>query len=505
MRTNAKEIRAMRGRRKRLEDGIQDLGSPDMNDLTAVTLPEAVPQNPDGTPRTDGTVSTDQAQKIGALDLESAQKNTRMARVMTAKALGEQNVPWNSDDALEQVGYQRVVSGGEWNSMVILVSRSEPGPVAHLPPVSGSVIKSAADLYAYVEKYHGTGQATYKVRFQTATGAQRGASHFSIDKAYAQPPAPIPGPTPSPPIPLPLPPQPSEYGRPVVVNVPAQAAPPSAPEARSDGMVLELFGHMQTQMREMQAGFAGMMKEVVAELRRPAGFIPLPEGYPIPVGYVGIPGGCIPAPPTAMAAPAPVYVPVPAAAPPSVPVQPATTAAPAPLPPPVSPVAQVTDAFKMMSELHRGMQHFKNIFATEEAPPMAEEVAEAAAGRPPGPQTTDVAGVPVTYDVDGKVNWPLTLVGAAPKAVELAKGVLTEYGRVVEKQSAANQQAVHSRIELARAISGQPAAPAPAPVLSSAPVAPTPTPPPLPTPPPVSPPRPAAAPYPTTILAPWDV
>ena len=197
-----------------------DGGDVDMGDVARITLPEATPQNADGTFATEGDVSEEQAHQIGALNVESAAKNKSMARKMRDKALGK-SVPWNVADALELFSYVKTVFAVEWESIIILVARHEPAPKVQYPPVMASNILDPLALYNYVKQCHGQqGAATYKVSFRSSSGAERGAANVCMPDTTAPPVVQVlnPGgssggqPPPAPPQPQYAPPPPSPYG-----------------------------------------------------------------------------------------------------------------------------------------------------------------------------------------------------------------------------------------------------------------------------------------------------
>ena len=402
--------------------GTDDAGA-DFGDVTRVTSSAAVPQNADGTVATEGEVTEDQARSIGALTVDSDRKNKRNASKLRDKALGK-TVQWNAEDALELIQNLTMVFALEWGSMIILVSRVEPGPRASFPPVMGTNIKNASDLYNYVERHHGAnGPAKYRVSFRSSSGAERGAADLHMpDKTApatvqvisspAQPQVQQPVPQQYPggysgqsglgpqgggqgygPPGYPWPPQQQQapqQERIIMINQPPapaqqQAAPP-APAPAPQPIYMQPppvpqpapggFDPQRALFEMMQATNAATMatlKEMVAEMKKPqppAGFIALPsEQYPVPPGYVRVPGGMMPAPPMAAYAPVPVgpagvgQVPVAVAAAPAQPAQ-VIVQAPPPAPPPPSFGAQIKGTVSLLHEAMSGMKSMQDMFTS---------------------------------------------------------------------------------------------------------------------------------------------
>jgi len=310
---------------------------------------------------TEGEVSEDQARSIGALTVDSDRKNKRNASKLRDKALGK-TVQWNAEDALELIQNLTMVFALEWGSMIILVSRVEPGPRASFPPVMGTNIKNASDLYSHVERHHGAnGPAKYRVSFRSSSGAERGAADLHMPDKTApatvqvistptQPQAqqPVPQQYPGgysgqgglgpqgggqgyggPPQGYwPQQPQAPQQERIIMINqppapAPAQQVAPPAPAPAPQPIYMQpppapapapggfdpnraLFEMMQSQ----NAATLAALEKLADRLNKPqppAGFIALPsEQYPVPPGYVRVPGGMMPAPPMAAYAPVPV-------------------------------------------------------------------------------------------------------------------------------------------------------------------------------------------------------
>jgi hypothetical protein len=53
---------------------------------------------------------------------------------------------------------------------------------------------------------------------------------------------------------------------------------------------------------------------------------------------------------------------------------------------------------------------------------------------------------------DGTTNWAATLIGALPKFMEIGKGAVAEYSKVVDRQAAVAKQTLEGRIRLADAV-----------------------------------------------------
>jgi hypothetical protein len=469
-----------------------------MEDATDAVLPEAVPRNPDGSARTDGEVSKEQAQQIGALDLESAAENARWAQVITSKARGETDVPWNAHDVFQLYAGVRATFG-EWATLTVTIARLEPAPCVVFPPVRLVTLGDAAALYALIEKYHGASPvvAKYKVRFSAQNGAVKAQTDVSLDPMFVPPAPPVdprgydpqgypPQGYPPPRGYLPsqgYPPPPQGHVSPgqdprVIVNMPQQAAPAEyrpAYDPQHD-RIADLVAAQQQGMKEMLGAFMQVVEKISRPLPpppppMPAGFIPLPEGYPIPVGWIAFPGGCMPAPPQA-AAPQVVYAPPSAQA--VAPVAPqAAVAAPYVPPSPITPAQAVADSLKMFKSLNEGMESLKSMIqgATPSPAEVAEEIADAVAE--PAVKTTQIGDLTMVHNKDASTNWGLTLMGAAPKIVEALRSGISEYNKVVDKQAALHQQAVKARIELAKAVAQVPGhVPAPSPVMTAGPVQP---------------------------------
>jgi len=440
------------------------------SDVTDVVYPEAVPQNPDGTPRTEGEISEEQVQQIGAVDLESAAHNTRTDRIKMGKLSGKRNVPWNTTDPLEQLDSIRSTFAGEWPAMRIHVARVIPEPVMQFPPVPAASIRNTGMLYELVERYHGASPpATYQVKFIGASGAWRGSGHIGMPDKTAPYPAPQ---TYAPPQPAP---GPLGQQSPVVVNMPPQQR--TSEYNGQTELIQAIISQQQVQTQMMM----GVLKDIVESLKKPQmppGFIPLPEGWPeTPKGYTRVPGGCVPEPPQpvshAAAAPQTVYVP-----------QSAPVAAPA-----SDPAAQMASMAKSFGGLWRTMQDLRTMI--EGAEDLLPEPAGPAA--PATPQITPIpigGGISMIPGPNGTTNWPATLLGALPKIVDGGQKVLDTYGKVMAKQAEITQRTVQDRIRLAHAVAQvpglQPQAPPPQPATAP--------PPPQPVPQPAPPPQPVARP-----------
>jgi hypothetical protein len=489
----------------------------DMSDVTRVTLPAAVPTNPDGTPTMEGEVSEEQARAIGALTVDSARKNKRNAAKLRDKALGK-SVSWNAEEALELIDNLIIPFSQEWGSMIILVSREDPGPRAQFQPVLGANVRNSIDLYNYVASQHGmSGPATYKISFRSSSGAERGtAKLFMPDKTAPSPVQVINPPAPqqqqqqpqqpqyaypgggagggsgggqgwpaSPGYPWPQQPQPQQQSPQVIVVSPPQqpqqqqAAPPQSPAPvpapqpiymppppapASGGFDANraLFEMMQAQ----NAATMATLKEMVAEMKKPqppAGFISLPsEQYPVPPGYVRVPGGMMPAPPMAAYPVGPVgvgQVPVAVAAP-AAPAQPAQVIVQAPPPAPQPSFgAQIKGTVSMLQEAMSGMKTVQDMFAGFAPQPATvddeiDDGPQDVPQVPPAMLTQDVGGISMALDrATGKVAWAPTLVGALPKISEFVTKGVDQYRKIVDHQAALTNNAVKQRIELANAVS----------------------------------------------------
>jgi hypothetical protein len=459
----------------------------DASDVAGAIYPDAVPQNPDGTVKTEGEISVEQAQNIGAIDLVSAAHNERMNRVKMMKLSGSgKQLPWNAEDALEQYDNLRTAFAGEWATMKVHITRIIPEPATQFPPVAASSLKSSADLYTLVDRYHGysPGAATYQVRFVSAGGAWRASAPLSLpDKSASAVMS----------APPPLPAQGSQGfgGPPVVVNMPPQQTQPRAESGQGELIQAILAqGQAQTQM------MMGVLKDIVDSLKKPQmppGFIPLPEGWPeVPKGYTRVPGGCVPEPQVPQV-PQVVHVPTPAG-PVAVPVQ--AVAAPQ------DPAAQMASLAKSFGGFWRTMQDLRSMIESSgdmgmpdvpEGPPVP--------AAPPVTTTPIAGGLSLVSGPDGKTIWPATILGAIPKIMDSGQKVVDTYGKLMEKQAAMTQKTIEDRIRLANAVASVPGRP---PVLPQAPPMQTQTASPPPAPKPVPPiVAPAARKMPESIGALW--
>jgi hypothetical protein len=461
----------------------------DMGSVTAATLPPDIPQNPDGSVRVDGDVDEFQAQKIGALSVESAAKNKSVAKKMTDKALG-QSVRWNTDNALEMFDILKEVFAGEWGSISISLLREEPGPASQFPPIQASTIKDVTQLYAYIDGCHGSsGPATYKVTWRFRH-IERGTARIRMPDKSAPPAMQILQPSQNqqqpqfatPPYPTPYgsggqggmggmggmgyyPPQQQPQQQPQVILVSPPGSAPSSPmaphlapapapvQAAPTPSASPELQRLVEQMGQQQVAMMTVLKELMDVSRRPSGFVALPEGYPIAPGYVAVPGGMIPNPLGA-------HVPQPA----PVPVSPAPVMAiaqPTPAPPPNFD-SQLSGAFRQVSSLLKGMQDMQGLITqfgggvpVQGRPNVVEEEEEPEPAASSPVTTTQIGDISMVFNAkDGGTNWPATIMGALPKIINVAKDGLHEYQKVIERQAALTNQAVEKRIQLARAVQG---------------------------------------------------
>jgi hypothetical protein len=174
-------------RRKEMSGSVSNEVDVGMGDVAALSLPPDVPQNPDGSPKTEGEVTEDQAKTIGALTLESAAKNKANARKMKDKMLGK-TVRWNCEDAVELFWLIKNTYAAEWNSLMITVSKIDPGPKVQYQPIQASTVKDPGALYQYVEGCHGqSGIATYLIAFRASSGSERGSAKIYMPDRSAPP------------------------------------------------------------------------------------------------------------------------------------------------------------------------------------------------------------------------------------------------------------------------------------------------------------------------------
>ena len=452
-----------------------------IEDATANVYPEAVPRAPDGSPEAETEMPIEQAQAIGAMDLESAAKNKRNAGVIVRKTNGEPRVSFGTKDALEMFDQVRQVFGTSLNSINIVVVRVRPEPMEQYLPVPMASMTSSTDLYKYVAACHGhRPNAQYKVIFRDGTtGNERGSAYLHMpDKS----PGFEPSPPPQPPQYAPQPQFPPGWGQPGGSSGPQGMGyypqPPPAPLAPQAPPVVHVHPQAQQpqdtsaamgamgQMGEMQKFFAEqsqrqseqmmvMMRELMTAMRAPpppAGFIPLPDNFPlqnVPAGYLKIPGGMIPAPPPPMPPPGYQAVPIPAASP-----------APAAAVPVYQPIPQAPQGFNSGALVNQYRDMMKGVSEIQKIADMfqpresvaAEAAAEVAAEAANPVHMTKIGDIDVAYGQDGKLQYVPTLMGAVPKLVEVAKSALTEYQKVQQKQHDFNQATVRQRIELANAV-----------------------------------------------------
>lgn len=472
-----------------------------VEDATANVYPEAVPRAPDGSPEAETEITVDQAQAIGALDLESAAKNKRNAAVIVRKTNGEPRVSFGTKDALEMFDQVRQIFGTSLNSINIVVIRVRPEPMEQYLPVPMASMTDSTDLYKYVAACHGQrSNAQYKIIYRDGTtGNERGSAyiHMPDRRPVEQPSAPSPQQYPQPPqyssgwgqpggnppasmgySPYQGPPAQSHQAQapqaPPVVHVHPQAAqvPDSSAAMGAMGQMGEMQKFFAEQSQRQNEQMMTMMREMMTAMQTamrtpppPAGFIPLPDNFPlsnVPAGYLKIPGGMIPAPAPPM--PPPGYQAVPIASPAPAAAAAAASAAPVyqPIPQaapgfnPAGMVNQYRDMMKGVAEIQKIAEMFQ---PRETAAEAAAEVAEAAS-----PLNKVMVGeTEVAYGKDGNIAWVPTLMAAAPKLVDTAKSVLTEYQKVQQKQHDFNQAAVQQRIQLANAVERAQQRPPPAP------------------------------------------
>jgi len=466
---------------------MEDLKDADIGDVTDLTMPTNVPRNPDGSVRLDGDVPVDQAQSIGALDVESAAKNKAAAVTMSEKARGVKNVPWNVRDPLEMFEYIKLAFPGDWGAIIIYVSRDEPAPPIQFPPVYAASLKDAQALYQYVERHHGQSpQSVYEIRYKTSAGAQRGQAKLYMPDRSVRPEVEVHHPQQQPYPGHPYQGQPSQYGYP---QQPPQQAMPVVVVHNRDQQQPQPMMQPQPMQAPPSAGpdptqmaILTVLKELVEASRRPAGFIALPsDAYPIPPGYVRVPGGMIPGPPMAAyqpPAPAAAPVPIPVAAPVAAPPQ----AAPLVIPPVER---QIQDTMRTMTGVVKAFQDMQGMFGMLEKPAVdsaVEAVREEMVESPK--QTVDIGDVKMVIDrATGQTDWPSTLLGAAPKIIDSAKGVIDTYQKMTAKQAEQAHQIQQRQLQILEQQRRQQQAPAQAQ--------------PQPQPQPQSlPPKPAAAPAP---------
>ena len=152
-----------------------------VGDVTSRILPDAVPTNQDGTVKQDGDIETDQAEKIGALNEESAAHNKATARIINKKLSGKDNVAWNEKNAIHLFDNIRET----WQPTLIYcyVERIEPRPELTYEPVCMATFPTAAEFYRYVrEVIHGmcAQDGKYLVRYKEGARAERGRGWIQI-------------------------------------------------------------------------------------------------------------------------------------------------------------------------------------------------------------------------------------------------------------------------------------------------------------------------------------
>jgi len=441
-----------------------------MADVTDITLPEGVPRNPDGTPKVDGEIAEFTAQKIGALDIESAQRNKTVAEAMRDVKLGK-SVRWNTDDAMEMFPIVRDVFRGEWSSMWLMIDRDEPR--ASFPPLSGKQLSDPLELYRAIEHYHGKSPAAkYIIQFRLG-GAVRGKSYVWMPDnsdvqvmPYGAPPPQYypqgqhPGQWSSPGAPQPQvvvvsqrpeaprfqeppPPPPSKQESPVHHHYPAPPAPAPAPSSE--------LTQVLAQLSQQNAMMMTTMREIVEASRKPPGFIALPEGhaYPIPQGYIAVPGGMMPSPVGLGQVPQPVQAQAPAPQPSgSLAGFAAQQSAPAKA---VTESDQIQAAVKSLQTILDGAKKIEDLVGSIGGGGGNEPDAPAT---PESPRIVqDVGGLHMIIDkATGKTNWAETVLGAMPKLADAGRSILGEFQKTMEKQALLTSRAVAERTHLAASV-----------------------------------------------------
>ena len=268
----------------------------DTSNVTPATVasdiyPEGVPKNGDGTVADAGMISVSQAQRIGALTPEAAEKNKRMARTVARKRNGEADVAWGESDAIQLFDHMLLTYPGA--QIVAYVSQVSPNQFQY-PPVRISGIRDSAAFYDHILKtiHRAQEAAKYEVAFKDSFTKQfKGTGHVTMPNtlndpslqggaAVNQPPG-----YPPPPPPYPYYPPQQPYGpQPVAPyapypppQAPPQAAPAQPPPQQPPqslppdpalsgalGAIMQELQSMQqqNQMRDMQvAGVLGAVNE----------------------------------------------------------------------------------------------------------------------------------------------------------------------------------------------------------------------------------------------------
>lgn len=212
-------------------------------------LPDAVPKNEDGSVITEGEITHEQAQEIGAINIESALHNKHIAQVQHQKLTGKGNVAWGEKDGFQQ--FDNIRTTYSPSSIYVHVKRVDPIPAINHPPFQMSQCANSAAFASFVlRNFHKKqGEATYDVWFKDSNNVERGRGSFTLSDEqdttpkeppmsmpqfppqpqYAQQPPPPPGYAYAPPPGWPQPPVPQGWPPPPPGLVYA-VVPPQAPQ-----------------------------------------------------------------------------------------------------------------------------------------------------------------------------------------------------------------------------------------------------------------------------------
>jgi hypothetical protein len=148
-----------------------DVSTVTVGDQTAAVFGSAAPQNEDGSLQIGKELPTEEVREIGALDEESAAFNRQAAKTSRKKQNGDTNVPWPSNDPLDQFDFLKATWPG--TQFTISILRTEP--MAHYGSVPSTSFKNRDEFYKYVlHKVHKRAPETkYQVQFLDAKGMRR--------------------------------------------------------------------------------------------------------------------------------------------------------------------------------------------------------------------------------------------------------------------------------------------------------------------------------------------
>lgn len=164
-------------------------------DVTQEQFSKGVPINRDGSVKTDGELPVEQAESIGAVDADSAQRNKTQAKILHKKNSGEAKISWNTRDALEI--YDNIKQVGAWsigNISIYITLTKEMRPndggeadpnnlLFNFQPVPMKMFRDAGELYSYVQKSvhrDSPNDAVYYLVFKEGGRQIRGTGYINL-------------------------------------------------------------------------------------------------------------------------------------------------------------------------------------------------------------------------------------------------------------------------------------------------------------------------------------